>query len=603
MFDTGRLKDFPSLPGVYVMSKASKGEGEILYVGKAKNLKARVKQYFAKGGDGRAIIPFLISEIEQIDFTVVASEKEALILENTLIKKYRPKYNALLKDDRSFVALKVRTSHPWPIVEIVRSKAKSKNDGLYFGPYPNAYAARQTLELLQRLFPLRQCSDQELLRRTRPCILHEMKRCIAPCVNLCTHAEYDRFVQGTIKFLRGQAQEVIAPLTRAMEEAAERLEFEQAQTLLSTIRQIEATLEKQKAYKMLGGDVDALALYRRGDEVILSQVVVQEGKLQGAFHHSFNQIAEEDHELYTSFILQHYLPRKERPREILLPCTLQEAAALEEILAIKLHVPERGEKKGLVAMAQVNAESTFNKEKDIQNLREKSLAELQERLHLIRYPFLIECFDNSNLSGTEPVSAVVAFKDGVRDPSRFRKFKIKSAEASDDYGMMHEVLTRRYKRAKEEGDLPDLIIIDGGKGHLNVALKVLDALEIATADVIGIAKEEGRHDRGLTQEQIFLKDHSNPLRLQPHSAALYLLQKIRDEAHRAAIGYQKKRRSKALIRSALDVIPGIGPAKKKALLTHFKSVAAIAKASQEELCQVKGITPPLAHKILSDLRL
>lgn len=597
-FDPIKLKDFPTLPGVYVMST---GQGEVLYVGKAKSLKARVKQYFVKGGDGRAIIPFLVSEIETINFTVVASEKEALILENTLIKRYQPKYNALLKDDRSFIALKVRTRHPWPVVELVRSKAKGKNDGVYFGPYTNAYAARQTLELIQRLFPLRQCSDQELQRRSRPCILHDMKRCIAPCVNLCTHEEYERFVQGTIKFLRGQAEEVIAPLKEAMEKAAEALEFEQAQTLLNTIRQIEATLEKQKAYKLLGGNVDALGLYRQGDEVVLCQVVVQDGKLQGAFNHSFSQIAEEDHELYSSFILQHYLPRSERPRELLLPCELEEGHSLEEILGLKIRVPERGDKKALINMALVNAQTTFNKEKNAQSLREKALVELQEKLHLSRFPFVIECFDNSNLSGSEAVSALVAYKEGVRDTSRFRKFKIKEAAFSDDYGMMQEVLTRRYTRGKEEKDLPDLIIIDGGKGHLNMALKVLDALEIATVDVIAMAKEEGRHDRGLTQEQIFLKNVKDPIFFKPHSPALHLLQKIRDEAHRSAIGYQRKRRSKNLIRSLLDDIPGVGPIKKRALLTHFGSLARIAKATPEELQQVQGINPTLADKILAYL--
>ena len=599
MFDPKRLENFPSLPGVYVMSKR---EGQILYVGKAKSLKARLKQYFAEGGDSRAMIPFLISEIERIDFTVVSSEKEALILENTLIKKHKPKYNALLKDDKSFIALKVRTGHPWPIVEIVRSKTKGKLDGLYFGPYTNAYAARETLELIRRLFPLRQCSDQELMRRTRPCILHEMKRCIAPCVGLCSHEEYDRFVQGTIKFLKGQAQEVINPLKEAMLKASDRLEFEQAQALLNTIRQIEATLEKQKAYKLRGGDADALGIYRQGHEIVLSQVVVQEGKLQGAFHHSFKEIAEEDGDLFATFILQHYLPKDERPKELYLPFKIEGQDALEDILQLKIRVPEKGDKKALVAMAKVNAETTFRKEKDLRALQEAALLDLQEKLRLARFPYRIECFDNSNLSGSEPVSALVAFKDGVRDPAQFRKFKIKEASPSDDYGMMREVLTRRFRRGKETSDLPDLLIIDGGKGHLNLAIKILEELDIASVDVIGIAKEEGRHDRGLTQEPIYLRNVKDPLLFKPHAPALHLLQKIRDEAHRSAIGFQKKRRSKTLMRSLLDDIPGIGPAKKKALLTHFGSLKQIAQASIDELTALPGITPKLAEAILRTLK-
>ena len=594
MFDPQSLKDFPALPGVYLMKNS---EAEVIYVGKAKLLKSRVKQYFSKGGDGRDIIPFLVNEIAAIDFTVVSSEKEALILENTLIKKYKPKYNALLKDDRSFIALKLTTRHPWPRLELVRSRGKPKGDGLYFGPYTNAFAARQTLDLLQRLFPLRQCSDKELLRRLRPCILYDMKRCIAPCVKLCSHEQYDQFVHGTIKFLRGEADQVMEPLRKAMEEAAEKLEFEQAQALLTTLRQIEATLEKQKAYKLLGGDVDALAIFRQGDEVILCQVTVREGRLQGAVSHSFSHIAEEDADLFSSFILQHYEGRADRPKEILLPCPLEGSGALEEITGIKILVPQRGDKKGLVNLAQVNAESAFKKDKDAQAILERALVELQEKLHLSRFPEVIECLDNSNLSGTEPVSALVAFKEGARDPSRYRKYKIKLADSSDDYGMMREVLGRRYRKAKEDNDLPDLLVIDGGKGHLNVAIKVLEELDIASVDVIGVAKEEGRHDRGVTQEQIFLPNTKDPILLKPHSAALQLLQKIRDEAHRSAIGFQKNRRSKALVRSLLDDIPGVGPSRKKALLIHFGSLKRISAASVEELSQVKGVTPRLAQDI------
>lgn len=598
-FDPVSLKDFPSLPGVYLM-KGSKGS--IIYIGKAKNLKSRVKQYFQKGGDGRDIIPFLTADVSSIEFTVVTSEKEALILENTLIKKHKPKYNALLKDDRSFIALKITTRHPWPRVELVRSRGKSKNDGLYFGPYTNAFAARQTLDLLQRLFPLRQCSDQELLRRTRPCILYDMKRCIAPCVKLCTHEQYDEFVDGTIKFLRGQADTVIEPLKKAMHEASEKLEFEQAQALYTTIRQIEATLERQKAYKLVGGDTDALHFCRSGDEATLSLVAIREGQLQGSNTYHFNLIAEDDQELFSSFIVQHYLPLPTKPKELLLPFEIEDARSLEEILNIRITVPQRGEKKELVEMARVNAESSFKAGKDQAGIREKSLNELQEKLKLTNFPKVIECFDNSNLSGSEAVSALVAFEDGKKAPSRYRKYKIKEADVSDDYGMMCEVLTRRYRKAKEEENLPDLIIIDGGKGHLNIAVRVLESLDIASVDVIGLAKEEGRHDKGVTQEQVFLRETKDPILFKPHSAALHLLQRIRDEAHRSAIGFQKNRRSKAMVKSVLDDIPGVGPFKKRALLKQFGSLKKMAESSVEELSQVRGITKELANMILEIIK-
>lgn len=593
-FDPARLSVYPTQPGVYLMKETN---GTVIYVGKANNLRNRLRQYFMKGGDGRDIIPFLVADIAAIDVTVVGSEKEALILENTLIKKFKPKYNALLKDDRSFIALKIRTRHPWPIVELVRSKGKPKGDGLYFGPYTNAFAARQTLDLLQRLFPLRQCSDQELLRRTRPCILYDMKRCIAPCVKKCSHEEYDLFVEGTIKFLRGQAEEVIEPLKRAMENASEKLNFEEAQALYTTIRQVESTLERQKAYKLLGGDTDALALFRQGEEIVLSQVSVRMGRLQGATPYSFSNIAEEDHELIANFILQHYEPLEEKPKEILLPFEIADCKSLEEILGIRINMPKRGDKKGLVDMAFINAEATFKREKDQQELQEKALIELQEKLHLSRFPEYIECFDNSNFSGSEAVSALVTFKGGVKYSAGYRKYKIRVADSSDDYGMLREALSRRYRKGKEEETLPDLLVIDGGKGHLSMAIKVLESLDIASVDVIGVAKEEGRHDKGITQEQIFLRNVKDPILLRPHSAALLLLQRIRDEAHRSAIGFQKKRRSKVLVRSLLDDIPGVGPFKKRALLKHFGSLQQISKASQEELLEVRGISEALAREI------
>lgn len=586
MFDPAKLNQFPTLPGVYLMKRE---DGEILYVGKAKNLKARLKQYFLKGGDGRYMIPYLVPQIAQIDTIVVTSEKEALILENNLIKRHQPHYNALLKDDKAFISLKVTTKQMWPKVEIVRSRTKPKQDGLYFGPYTSAYAARQTLDLIQKMFPLRQCSDQELLRRTRPCILYEMKRCIAPCVGKCTPEEYQSEVDNTIKFLRGQGKEVINKLKDAMETASEEMEFERAQALLNTIRQIEKTLEVQKVHKPFGGSFDALGIYRHGDEVYLSQLKVIDGKLIASLIRHFKKILEEDGELVTSFILQHYQTLDEKPNEILLPVFLEDKEALEEIVGVPLHTPQKGEKKAFIEMAHVNAKTAFEKEKDADRVKEQALVELQEKLSLTRFPHVIECIDNSNLSGSEPVSALVSYVDGNKEKNRYRKYKIKTADLSDDYGMMQEVLSRRYRKAKEENNLPDLLIIDGGKGHLNIALKVLETLDIVSIDVIGVAKDEGRHDKGVTQEQVFTPNVKDPIFFKHHSPALFLIQRIRDEAHRFAISFQKNRRSKALVRSLLDDIPGIGPAKRKALLTHFGSLKKIGEATPEELRQVKGI--------------
>lgn len=600
-YDQAKLKDFPTDPGVYVMKK--KG-GAILYIGKAKNLKARVKQYFMSGGDGRWIIPILQEQVVEIDTLVTQTEKDALLLENTLIKKHKPRFNALLKDDKTYSALKINSKHRWPMLSLIRYKGKPKVDGQYFGPYTSAYSARQTLDLLQRLFPMRQCSDAEFARRTRPCILYDMKRCSGPCVGLVSKEQYDQYVDGSIKFLRGRNDEIVKTLYAQMEQAALALEFERAAVLLDTIHSIENTLEKQSVDRPLRGLTgDVLGVFRQGAEVVLSQLMFQDGKLNGFNHHSFNHIAETDVELFESFLLQYYEGATILPEEILLPVELENKSAVEEILGkVKISTPMRGERKALIDMAYRNAEAAFAQKKDEKVLREKTLLELQEKLHLARYPKRIECIDTSHFSGGEPVSALIAFLDGQPDKDRYRRYQLKSIAAGDDYGALKEVLTRRYGKPAEEQDLPDLLLIDGGKGHLNMALKILHELNIISIDVVGVAKEEGRHDRGATREQLFLPNHKDPHFLLAHSPILFLIQRIRDEAHRFAITYQKKRRTKTTIRSELSSIPGIGPVKQKALLRHFGSIKRIREASAEELGAVKGLTNTDISSLLTILK-
>lgn len=600
-YDVNKLDNFPTQPGVYLMKNQN---GTVLYVGKAKNLRLRVKQYFAIGGDGREIIPYLMVKVSDIDTIVVTSEKEALLLENTLIKQHKPKYNALLKDDKTYVALKVNNKHKWPMVKLVRYKGQPEPGGLYFGPYTSAYAAHTTLDLIHRVFPLRQCSDQELARRTRPCILYDMKRCIAPCVNKCTKEEYDHYVDRAIRFLRGQDKEIVRELYEEMERYAAALEFEQADLVLKKIRHIENTLEGQRVDKPLGNDADALAIFRQAGEVILSQLLIRGGKLLSSRHYNFERIAEDDAELLASFLLQHYEKQQELPEQILLPVELPEANSIEEILStgkrrrIDIHTPQRGDKRALVEMAYLNAEAIFKKEKDINAIRERTLLEMQEHLHLNQFPQRIECFDNSNIFGQEAVSALVVFTNGVKDKNRYRKYKVKTVTSPDDYATMYEVLSRRYKRAKEENDLPDLVIIDGGKGHLNIALKVFKELNIITVDIISLAKEQGRHDKGITSEQVFLPNIKDPILLRKNSPVLFLLQQIRDEAHRFAITFHRQRRNKQTLKTSLLDIPGIGPGKSKLLLRHFGSVKKINEATREELLQVKGLSKANVDAIL-----
>lgn len=580
------LDKFPMDPGVYLMKDAS---GKILYIGKAKHLKQRIKHYFLPGGDGREMIPFLVAQIASIDTIVVSTEKEALLLENTLIKKHQPKYNAFLKDDKTFISLMVNNKHKWPMIRLVRYKGKPKDNGLYFGPYTSAYAARQTFELLIRLFPLRQCSDDELKRRTRPCLLYGMKKCIAPCVNLCTKQEYDTFVDGAVKFLKGQDKEIVKTLKIEMQKASDNLEFEKAASLLQTIQQIEEVLDShQIVAKPSGKDTDVFAIYREANEVMLVQLLFRNGTLVGSEHYSFSEVAQDDQELLESFLVQLYKDQQELPHELLVPVAL--TPAVTEILPLSIHVPQKGEKKELLELAQKNAKAIFQKEKDASELKEKMLIDLQETLHLNRFPERIECFDTSNISGTDLVASMVAFTDGEKDRKRTRLYKIRDIDKSDDYAALRQVLSRRLMRAKQEDDLPDLVIVDGGKGQLNIALDVFKELDIATVDVISLAKQDARHDKGMTQERVFVPHQSEPIILPLRSPILFLLQKIRDETHDKAIGFHRKRRSKRTITSLLDDIPGIGPTKRTRLLTHFGSLHKLKEASEEQWKQVKGIT-------------
>ncbi len=602
IFNTTQLDQFSKETGIYLMKDKA---GRVIYVGKAKNLRARLKQYF-KGHDERPMVPFLVAQVAHIDTLLVPTEKEALLLENTLIKKHQPKFNAVLKDDKTYVSLMVNNKHKWPMVRLIRYKGKPKENALYFGPYTSAYAARQTFELITRLFPLRQCSDEELKRRTRPCLLYSIKRCIAPCVGLCTKEEYDGFVDGTIKFLRGQDKEVMKKLHAEMEKASENLEFERAAAILSTIRQIEhVTAQGQLVFKASGRDCDALGLFTHGDESILMQLFFREGKLVGSEHYNFYNVAQKESEILESFIMQHYKQSAAPPSEILLPIEVSDGKLLEEILQeahqkkIHLMVPQKGEKRELVQLAEKNAKATFEQERNQQELKEKLLLDLQETCALNRYPKCIECFDTSNISGTDLVAAVIAFTDGERDRKRTRLFRIRDIKKGDDYAALHQTLSRHLQRAKDNDNLPDLIIVDGGKGQLNVALEVFKELDIASVDVISIAKEASRHDRGLSQERIFLPAKKDPLLLDLRSPLLFFLQKIRDATHEKAIGFHRQRRQKRTITSSLIEIPGIGKTKMVRLLKHFGSTKRIFSATEDELKQVKGLTRKDIEKLLS----
>lgn len=583
-FDPRSLSLYPDQPGVYLMKDA---KGVVLYIGKAKNLRVRLKQYFAESGDQREMVPYLVNQIEVIDPIVALTEKDALILENNLIKLHKPKYNVLLKDDKTFVSLMV-TRHKWPMIRLVRYKGKPKDDGIYFGPYTNALAARHTFDLISRLFPLRQCSDAELANRQRPCLLYDIKRCIAPCVNKCTEEEYQQHVESAMRLLKGHDKEVLKELKRRMEIASEALDFEKADAYLTMIHQIEHVTQVQHVDNPAAENCDVVGLYREADAVMIALLFFREGKLIGSEHFSFHLIASNDAEILESFLLQHYKNLLQKPAEVFIPLPLTQQQAVEEILSLSIHAPQKGKKKDLVEMAQRNAKALFVREQDARSLKEKMLLDLQETLQLTRFPRRIECFDTSNISGTDPVASLVCFVNGEKDKSRTRLFKIRGQ--GDDYAAMREVLKRHFTKEKEKGDFCDLLIVDGGKGQLNIALEVLHELQIATIDAMGLTKEEARHDKGLTQEKVYVPLRKDPLLIDPRSPLLFLLQKIRDEAHRQAIEFHRKRRSKRTLTSSLDEIPGIGPVKKKRLYQTFGSVKAIKAAPEEALRNVPGLT-------------
>ena len=592
LFDTNELELFPKEPGVYLMKN---DKHKVLYVGKAKNLKQRVKQYFVSGRDEREMVPFLISQVKSIDTIVVMSEKEALLLENTLIKQHKPKYNVLLKDDKTYISLMINHKHKWPMVNLVRYRGKPKGDGLYFGPYTSAYAARQTYEVLSKVFPLRQCSDHELKSRTRPCLLYGIKRCCAPCVDKCTENEYQEHVRSAIQFLKGRDKQVLQELKDQMQKASDDMEYERAGALLQKMRLVEKVIETHKSVvQHAAPDADAWNIYREGDSLILVQLIFRKGRLIGSEHYNFDKIVSETDELFETFLLQHYKTAPDLPEEILLPIEISSSIApiLAEWKGSKTQIlcPKRGKKKALLEMALKNAQAQFIREKQEQSLKEKRLLDLQEALKLEHAPLRIECFDTSNIAGTDVVAAMAAFTDGAYDKKRTRFFKMRASKPGDDYGALRETLRRRLSKAKDEDDLPDLIVVDGGKGQLNVALSVLAELEIASCDCISVVKENALHTKGLTHEKILMPNRKDPLILDKHSPALFFLQHIRDEAHRLAIGYHRKLRGKKVTKSALDDLPGIGPVKKKRLLQHFGSFKKIQSATDEELLSIPGIT-------------
>jgi excinuclease ABC subunit C len=599
----------PSQPGVYLMKSR---EGTILYVGKAKNLRSRVRSYFRKSGDGRFRMQFLIPNVEDIEFLVTDTEKEALILENTLIKKHKPRYNVNFRDDKSYVSLRLDPRDRYPRLTVVRRPAR--DGALYFGPYASTNSVRETMRMLSRIFPLRLCTDHVFNSRTRPCLYYQIHRCSAPCVpGHVSDDEYRALVEQTALFLRGRDEELAKTLYTQMHEASQALRFEEAGRIYRRIGAIERTVERQKVTSGQERDQDVFGFFREADNVEIQRLTIRGGKLLGGKSDLFTGQLSPDADILESYVNQYYAEGQEIPEEVLLPFALEGREGLADLLSerrsrrVQVLVPERGEKRALVAMANKNAELSFHARRDRERSQQDTLQHVQERLHLRNFPHRIECFDMSNIQGTNPVGSMVVFTDGEPDKGRYRKFQVKTVEGPDDFASMYEVLSRRYTRALEEDDLPDLIMVDGGKGQLNIAQAVLWELGIETPDLISIAKSrlkptQGSDDKQRTEERFFIPGRKNPVMFPPNSPALFLLQRVRDEAHRFAVTYHKARRAKAAVHSALDDIPGIGPKRRRALLQHFGSVKGIAQATPEALQEAGMMSRKLAETILQSLQ-
>lgn len=589
-----QIQSLPTSPGVYLMRDP---EGTVLYVGKAKNLRNRVRTYFGKSGDTRFSLRFLMPKVHQVETLLTDTEKEALILENTLIKKFKPRHNINFKDDKTYFNLKFSLNEEFPKLSLVR---KVKKDGArYFGPYASSAAVKETLKLLRGIFPLRTCSQASFKNRSRPCLNFQIKKCLAPCCVLISAEKYAEVVQEVLLFLEGKNSQLVKLLRERMAAASEALRFEEAARIRDQIQAVEQTLEKQKAVTQQMTDQDVFAFYRRGNAWEFQVLFFRRGLLVGNKSFHFSRLNLPDEEALSAFLRQYYAEDRYIPQEILLPLVVEDESLLGEWLSekkggkVQVLSPRKGRKRRLVEMAQKNAENAFQKKVNAKETLSQTLKELQEKLRLRTLPHRVECFDISNLFGTLAVGSMVSFLDGNPDRSHYRHFKVHAPSFPDDYAMMYEVLKRRYSKLAEEKETPDLLIVDGGKGQLNVALAVLTEVGQPGISAVGLAKDKHtvlKKMGGKTSDKVYLAHIKDPMLLPSHSASLHFLQQIRDEAHRFAIRYHKKLRGKQGLQTVLDEVPGIGGVKKKALLKNFGSLQRIQEVSLEELSQVESLT-------------
>jgi excinuclease ABC subunit C len=597
-----RLASLPRAPGVYLMKDA---KGHILYIGKARDLKKRVASYFRDRGPRDLKTSLLVGKIADFDTILTNTEKEALILESNLIKRHRPRYNVILRDDKRYPCLRLNIKSPYPNLTIAR---KIEKDGaLYFGPFPSAGAVRKTLKLIHKTFKIRKCKPSKPKPRQRPCLHYQMEHCLGPCSLPVDPAEYATAVNEVVLFLKGRTPELIRSVRKQMTCAAAKEDFEAASVHRDRLFALERTLEKQVATTTDLKDRDVLGMARQGRAALMMVLFIRGGFLLGNRPFYLPETVVSDADMITAFVKQYYEGAPFVPEEVLLPTRPEDKALLEDWLSdlkgkkVRIIMPRRGEKVRLVRMAEQNAVKGLKEKLDATIAEQALLDRVQRRLALVRRPERIECFDLSNMAGTEGVGSMVVFEKGSAAPSAYRKYRIKFAPGRDDYAMLSEVLTRRYKKVDAGQPLPDLLMVDGGKGQLNMAVAVLKALRLdGSFDLIGIAKKDP--DRGETEDKVYKPGRKNPVSLKKDADVLLFLQRIRDEAHRSVITYHRKRRMKTYRRSVLDEIPGIGVRRKASLLKHFGSLKRIKAAAVEEIAAVPGMTRRTAQAVFEALR-
>lgn len=605
--DEEALEDIPHEPGCYLMKD---DRDRVLYIGKAKDLHDRVRDYFHQSGDTRAFVARLPHLLDEIETIITSNEKEALILENTLVKRHQPRFNVELKDDKNFLSLRIARDDEWPRLEVVREQ---RDDGaLYFGPYSSAGAIRRTLKIINKHFQLRTCPDTVLENRSRPCLQHQIGRCPAPCVLDVDRDEYIGQLEDAILFLEGRGEELVDEIRRKMEEASDNLEFELAARYRDQLESIEQVLERQVAVNSNDVDQDAVGYYREGDRVTVQVVFIRDGRMEGARSFSLKNQEAPDEEILSSFLNLYYSSSHHIPREVLLPARpeLSEQEAIEELLGemaerrVYVKAPKRGKKRALVETAMKNAEHSFETEHSEREQQRDLMQKLQRALELRNFPERIECYDISNLQGDQIVGSKVSFVEAEPDKSEYRHYKMRDVDEQDDFASMHEMLKRRFRKVAEgEEDSPDLVVVDGGKGQLGQARAVLEDLGLHDIDLVALAKSQtddvGFEDPEVTgtPERIFVPNRKNARELDPNSAATYLLQRLRDEAHRFAIEYHKKLRRKETLQSSLDDVPGVGTKTKRALLEHFGGLDAVKDAEIDQLCDVEGVGPSTAETV------